>query len=245
MLALAQRVAGNGRLRVHDSVLAGVPLTADISLGYAQAQAPTPASIRGELALGGNQLRLEGVGDPAGAGLADRLQAPAPGRSAGCAGAAGPTASGAGDLAATPGQRRWTVVVNGRWPEMRTEGDVDLQALQAGTLSLAPRAPTGAWTVRRPDLALQAEATGPDLERSARAGPACRPARHAGRPPHRPRPPCMPRRPPTAACAGRRGPPGTRPAAGAWRLAAEAVGGGRWSAQVERLDVGGWDGKAG
>jgi translocation and assembly module TamB len=159
LVALAQRVAGNGRLRVHDSVLAGVPLTADINLGYAQAQAPTPASIRGEMSLGGNRLRLEGLGDPAGAGLADRLQVQVQAdRLATLAPLARlhPALEPGCHARAAPGAGRH----HGRWPEMRTEGESTSQALQAGALEPGCRACQLAHgVVRRPDLALQAEAT--------------------------------------------------------------------------------------
>jgi translocation and assembly module TamB len=248
MLALAQRVAGNGRLRVHDAVLAGVPLTADISLGYAQAQAPTPASIRGEMILGGNRLRLEGVGDPVGAGLADRLQVQV---QADRLAALAPLArlhTALETWLPRQGSARGQVVVNRRWPQMYTEGDVEIEALQAGALSLgAARANWRMDSSGAQSLALQAEATA--LTWSGRRVQALRADLSGTLADHHILAQATLQAAPSAdwlRVLGANGAPGTQirlQARGGWR--AEAVGGGRWSAQVERLDVGGWDGKSG
>ncbi len=247
LLALAQRVAGNGRLRVHDALLAGVPLTADISLGYAQAQAPTPASIRGELSLGGNRVRLEGLGDPVGTGQSDRLQLQV---QADRLAALAPLAR------LHPALERWLprqgsangqVAVNGRWPQMHTDGDIDIRALQAGALSLeAGRANWRMDSSGAQGLALMAEATA--LTWSGRRVQALRADLRGTLAEHRieaqatlqAAPPADLLRVLDAAAA-----PGTQTrlqARGGWL--AEAGGAGRWMAQVERLDVSAWDGRS-
>ena len=248
LLALAQRVAGNGRLRVHDSVLAGVPVTADISLGYAQAQAPTPASIRGDLALGGNQLHVDGRGDPAGDGRADRLQLQV---KAERLTTLAPLARLHPALEAwlpRQGSAGGQVAIHGRWPEMRTEGDIDLQSLQVGTLEVA--AAHANWRMElsgAQDLALVAEATG--VNWNGRRLQALRADLRGTLAEHRIEAQTTLHAAPAAdllRVLGAGAAAGTRArlqARGAWQ--ADAGGGGRWSAQVERLDIGGWDGKAG
>ena len=86
-LALLQRLAGNGQLRVHDSVLAGVPLAGEATLGYGAAGAgagagastgagTSPAgTLRADFQLGGNRVLVEGQGEPTattGSGASDR-----------------------------------------------------------------------------------------------------------------------------------------------------------------------------
>lgn len=161
LVALAQRVAGNGRLRVHDSALAGVPVTADISLGYAQAGSPTPASIRGDLSLGGNQLQLNGLGDPAGDGRSDRLQAQLQAEQLATLAPLARLHPALETWVPRQGLARGQVSINGRWPEMRTEGDIALQSLQAGTLGLASAQANWRMDLAgAQNLALKAEATG-------------------------------------------------------------------------------------
>ncbi|MBS0306554.1 MAG: translocation/assembly module TamB domain-containing protein [Proteobacteria bacterium] len=73
-LALLQSLAGSGRLRVHDSVLAGVPLAADIALGSGDA-----GSARGGSATGspGGSPRGAPGSAPANAGMQTRSAAAA------------------------------------------------------------------------------------------------------------------------------------------------------------------------
>ena len=247
LVALAQRVAGNGRLRVQDSVLAGVPVTADINLAYAQARAPTPATINGDLSLGGNRVHLEGLGDPAGAGLSDRMQVQI---QADQLASLAPLARLHPALASwVPRQGRASgqVAISGRWPEMHTEGKLDIQALQAGALELA--AAHADWRMElsgAQNLALQADATG--LAWNGRRVQALSADLRGTLAEHRIEAQATLHAAPAAdlmRVLGAASAPGTRArlqARGAWL--SDPAGGGRWSAQVERLDVNGWDGRS-
>ncbi len=140
-LTLAQRVAGNGKLAVHDSQLAGVPLKADITLGYNAAPGAPPATLRADFNLGGNLLAIEGLGDPASAGAnagnndrwrielkADSLVSLAPLVRLQPAWA---------EWAPRQGSATAALSANGRWPQMTSEGNVRLSQLQAGPLQVA------------------------------------------------------------------------------------------------------------
>ena len=119
---LLQRLAGNGTAQIKDSLLAGLPLAADVSLGYQPGATTTPASLKAEVRAAGNVLTLEGRGDPAGAGLqdrwraelkADQLKALAPWA------ALHPTVA---DWLPQQGQVNASFSAEGRWPQLRTEG---------------------------------------------------------------------------------------------------------------------------
>ena len=250
-LLLAQRVAGNGTLRLHDSQLAGVALAADVKLSYAQgasrtpATPATPATLSADLQLGGNALRLEGRGDPAGVGRSDRwqltLDAPR------LAGLAGLSRLHPALAAWEPrgGSAQATLSADGRWPEVRSEGQATLSQLQLGTLSLAngnaqwQLATTGAQT-----LSLQAEAS--DVRQGSRRVQQLRADVSGTLGEHRiEMSAVLPLAPPRAAeqVLGLKLKAGTRAvlrAAGQW-LPADA-GGGKWKARIERLAVGAWDG---
>lgn len=141
-LAQLQRLSGLGRLTVRESQLAGVPLNADLTLGYGQ-DGSAAARLKGQVTMAGAQLRLSGEADPFGSGVADRihLQISAP------------------DLAALaplfrldPQTALWAprsghgeldLAVSGRWPAARSEGALSVQDLQTGALGL--KAASAQW----------------------------------------------------------------------------------------------------
>ena len=248
-LELLQRLAGNGRVRLQDSQLAGVLVAADVTLGYTAAAAPTTALLRAELRAGGNQLRAEGRLDPAGDGRNDRwnaelradsLQALAP------------------LFALVPDFQPWAprrgavtlaLSAEGRWPVLRTAGTARLSQLQAGPLTVAQgRAQWRFETQGERSLEAQAEVGG--LEWRSDSG--FRRADHlrvnvggtlaehridiGGAAPLLPPPVVL-----ELLGSGRE--TGTRAqlvARGSWRERPD--GGGRWQARVERVALGAWEG---
>ncbi len=247
-IALAQRLAGNGTLNITNSLLAGVPLAGELSLGYTQATAPAPATLHAELRLGGNRLGVDGRGDPLGDGGADHLRVDL---KADALAALAPLARLHPALAGwlpRQGTATATVAADGRWPALRTEGSASVVQLAAGPLAVArgqlawrmDSAGTqplsvlidvaGAqWGEQRAD-SLRGELRGTLAEHRIEINGA------------------MPILPPAQAVQllGAQAQSGTRVqllAAGGWR--ADPAGGGRWRAHVERLSVGSWDGGAG
>lgn len=135
-LALAQRVAGNGSLKMQDALLAGVPLALDLRLLQSARTNGPPDSLEGELQLGGNRLQLNARGEPLGEGLDDQinlqLQAPR-------------LAELAPVLRLLPalqpyaplgGQATATLSTRGRWPQLRTEGQAEVLQWQSTELAL-------------------------------------------------------------------------------------------------------------
>ena len=248
-LALLQRTAGNGRVRLHDSLLAGVPLAGDATLGYTQAAAPTSALLRGELRIGGNVLRMEGRADPTGNGSNDRWNAELLGTA--LPNLAPLFALHPATQAWTP--RRGTLTINagaeGRWPALRTAGTARLSQLQAGSLTLAQG--SAQWrldTAGERTLAAQLELGGLEQRGSGgvqradhlRASVDGTLASHridiGAAAPLSPPPVLL-------QLLGARQETGTRAqlvARGGWRDRPD--GGGRWQARVERLVLGAWDG---
>jgi translocation and assembly module TamB len=251
-LEVAQRVAGNGKLSVHNSQIAGVPLTAEIELGYTQAAAPTPASLRAELTLGGNQLRLEGRGDPAGKGDADRWRAELQAGSLATLAPLVRLQAAAAEWAPRQGALQATLSADGRWPQVRTEGNAKLTQLLAGKLSVARG--SALWRLdlggEQQPLSLQAELAGlvygdKGAEQRAdhlRADLRGTLAEHridiSGALPLVP-PPMAEQMLAIQAQSGTRA---QLQAQGQWL--ADPAGGGRWKAQVSKLLVGSWDGSA-
>jgi translocation and assembly module TamB len=165
-LALLQRLAGNGRLRLHDSVLAGVPLAGEVTLGYGAAVAGGAASggasapggagaraaattsntasntgrLRAELQLGGNRVLVEGQGDAAaggpGAGAGDRWRVEV--RAAALATLAPLTRLHPSLAQWVPrqGNVNAEIAAQGRWPRMASQGQVRADDLLVGTLGL-------------------------------------------------------------------------------------------------------------
>jgi translocation and assembly module TamB len=270
--ALLQRLAGNGRLRLHDSMLAGVALVGEVTLGYgsrpstaAAAGASTPAtaaapsagqataapptgSLRAELQLGGNRLLVEGQGDPTGsgpgAGAGDRWRAEV---RAGNLATLAPLARLHPSLAQwVPRQGTLQADANaqGRWPRLATQGRVQGDAVQVGTLGFE-RAEAD-WRIdfaaggeevplglqlgvqqlrlgeqRLDDLSAELRGTRADHRIEATATLPMAPGGAAA----------------TVLNLTSRGSTRARlTAQGQWR--AEAAGGGRWLARVDELDLG-------
>ncbi len=162
-LALLQRVAGNGRLQLQDTVLAGVPLRADLSLAHGTAAGddtllrsllsalPAPAGaaaatvaalpaapgrLQADLNFGGNRLQMAAQGDPLGEGQTDRW---ALRLSAGQLDDLAPLARlhpALADWVPRRGSLNALLGGEGRWPALHTQGTAQLQALQAGTLEV-------------------------------------------------------------------------------------------------------------
>jgi translocation and assembly module TamB len=245
---LLQRVAGTGNLRIQDSVLAGVPLSADIKVGYTQATTPTTAQLRADVVLGGNQLSVDGRGDLTAAGQADHWRAEL---KADNLAALAPLARLHPNLAEwvpRQGTAHLMVAADGRWPGMRTEGNARVTQLQMGKLSMAQG--TASWRLDAAgdrSLAAKLDLAGLQLGKQRadhlRADVSGTLAEHridiSG---------ALPLMPPDAAMRllGAQAQSGTRAqmlAQGAWQQA--PGGGGTWRARVEQLVVGSWDGSAG
>jgi hypothetical protein len=160
-LALAQGVAGSGLVRIERAQLAGVPLTLQLELGQRPGGGGRPGSLKGELQIAGNRLLAEGQGDPLGDGREDRLQFDL---QAGNLAALGPLARllpDAAPWAPRGGSAQARLTLDGRWPAIRSEGEGQLQDLQAGTLAV--RQLQARWrfdTASEQPLLLQAGAQG-------------------------------------------------------------------------------------
>ena len=245
-VALAHRVAGNGQLHLHDSVLAGVPLAADITLGYTQAAAPTSGSLHGEVHLGGNHLTLDGRGDPTGPGTADRLRAELKGDALDALAPLVRLVPALADWVPTSGTANATLAVDGRWPALRTEGTAQIKQLKAGQLVLANASAN--WRLDlggQQTLALQADASGlrlgtqsVDQVRAILQGTL---AEHSiqlsAAVPVAPAPELAQ----VLGVTAQKGTLAQLRARGAWL--GDAAGGGRWQARIERVNAGAWDGR--
>ncbi|HSM22581.1 MAG TPA: DUF490 domain-containing protein, partial [Rubrivivax sp.] len=135
--ALAQRLAGNGSLRIQDSVLAGVPLAASMTLAATPAAGPDNTTLHAELLLGGNRLALDGRGDPGGSGQTDHWRVELAADSLASLAPLARLSPALADWLPQRGSATATVVADGRWPDMRLEGSASVRQLLAGPLSLA------------------------------------------------------------------------------------------------------------
>jgi translocation and assembly module TamB len=256
-VTLLQQLAGNGKLSIRDSVLAGVPLTADIVLGYSQAAARSPAtpggtsagSMRAELNLGGNEITFDGRGDPTGNGANDRLRIDLKADNLASWAPLAKLHPALADWLPRKGSAEATLGLQGRWPALQTEGSAKLSQLQMGTLSLARGTATWKLDVRGDNraeqpLSLQLDLIGTQMKKqradslhaSLKGTLADHQIEVTG---------ALPLVPPAMAeqMLGIQVQSGTRvqmQAQGAWR--AEAAGGGRWAARIAQLQVGSWDG---
>ncbi|RVU44560.1 translocation/assembly module TamB domain-containing protein [Rubrivivax rivuli] len=246
-LVLAQRLAGNGALRVRESMIAGVAMSADVSLGYTQAAAPVPAVLRAELQLGGNALRLEARGDPLGEGASDRWSAEIDAASLGTLGPLARLVPALAAWAPTGGSIAAKASADGRWPAMRTEGQASLQRLQLGALSVARGAAT--WQLASEGsqaLSLQAELA--DIRRGTQRADLLRAKLSGTLADHKLQVlgavPLMPPRwaEQMLALPQRQGTQAQLQGSGQWAPAAE--GGGTWRGRLDRLTLGAWDGQA-
>ena len=250
-LALAQALDGRGTLRVQRAVLAGVPMQAELTLGRIPgapgSSAAAGVALHAELTLGGNQLVLDAQGNPAGTGRSDRWQAQI---RADKLAALAPLAALHPSLAAVvprAGSAQGNLVAEGRWPAMRTEGDLRVQQLQVGALNMA--AGQARWQLQSDgarELSVQADVSGLQMGsqrvaqvRAAISGTLAEHLIEVSA--------TLPMAPSDVAgqLLGLPTQAGTQAqlkARGAWQGA--VAGGGRWLARVERLALGGWDGKA-
>lgn len=250
-LALLQRLAGNGRLQLQDSLLAGLPLQAELALGYA----PGAGTFSGELQLADARMQLQARGNPTGTGENDlwqaELQAPALAQLAPLARLFASTA----EWAPSSGSAQLQLAANGRWPKISTEGHAQVQQLRAGRLTLAEG--RFDWTLDlarslQQPLALTLDVSGAQLgaqrAEQLRGSVLGTPAAHRidieGLLPVLPPAAAskvlglaMPR-PASAARTGTR-----LQAAARGAFTATAGGGRRWAADIERLEAGGWDGQ--
>ncbi|MDP3226166.1 MAG: translocation/assembly module TamB domain-containing protein, partial [Rubrivivax sp.] len=245
---LLQRLSGNGTLRVHDSVLAGVPLSADIKLGYTQAAAPTAVLLHAEALLGGNQIMVDGRGNPTGDGQGDRWRVEVKANALAALAPLSRLHPALADWVPRQGSASAVLAADGRWPAMRTEGSARVQQLQVSQLTLAQgqadwRMDSAGDRALSMNLALGGLQWGDQRADHLNAVLSGTLAEHRidikG---------AMPVRAPEAAVKlmGVQNESGTRGqllAQGTWL--ADPAGGGRWRARVERLVVGSWDGSVG
>jgi translocation and assembly module TamB len=248
-LTLAQRLAGNGELHLRNSTLAGVPVSADFELGYAQGAQPALATVRADLLLGGNRIAIEGRGDPASRGDSDlwRIELKAD-----TLGSLAPLLRLDPELALwlpLDGNATGTMSAQGRWPALQTEGNLQLSQLHAGQVALS-HAALG-WKLdsrlgQRADqpLSLQLDMAGlqlnghraDNLHVLLKGTLADHHIDIQGALPIKPAPI-------VEQVLGIEAQSGTRlqvSAQGAWLPL--ATGGGHWRAQVEQLQAGSWDG---
>ncbi len=247
-IALAQRVAGNGTLRIHDSVLSGVPLAADATLGYVQSGAASPASLRGEVRLGGNLVVIEGHGDPAGAGHADRWRAEIKAETLATLAPLARVHAALANWVPRQGSAVASITADGRWPALRTEGTALVQQLLVGTARISRgQANWRMGTSGEQPLALQLELA--DLQHGALRAQRLRADLRGTLADHQiDISAALPLAPPPLAVKvlGVHTQAGTLAqmrARGAWL--ADPAGGGRWRAELEHLLVGSWDGSPG
>jgi len=244
--ALLQRTAGRGTLKIADSVIAGVPVGLDLALEQAGGRGGS-SRVHLQALAAGNQLVASGEGRPSGSGSDDRWKLNV---DAGALAALAPLARLLPDGAAwapKAGSARAELVATGRWPDLQTEGRLELQ--QFGSQALDVAAASADWRLSTGGLAqqpleLQADVSG--LRWGRQSARQLRAELHgtwqehrllvAGALPLVP-PPVLER------WFGLRSLSGTRAqlqATGAW-TAAEG-GGGLWKGRVERLGIGAWDG---
>ena len=134
--ALLQRLAGNGTAQVRDSLLAGLPLAADITLAQLPGSAGALTTVKAEVRAAGNVLTLDGRGDPAGEGLTDRWRAEL---KADQLAALAPWAAlhpALADWMPQQGQLSASLGAEGRWPQLRTEGSARVAQLRLGGYEL-------------------------------------------------------------------------------------------------------------
>lgn len=285
-LALAPRLAGSGRLQLTDSVLAGLPVQADATLGYApgagRAAATGTGTLQARLQIADAVLTAQGRGNPAGDGDSDQWQAELQAERLAALAPLARMVPALADWLPSQGGARLQVAGSGRWPRLRTEGLAQVQLLQAGRLAMTRgqfdwRLDTGpnqplALTLDVAGLRLGGQRA--ELLRGSVRGtlaehridveaalpllppPAAAAALGLALPAATSASPASPASPASAASSPANsatasaalapgpGSAGTRAvllAKAAWLP--DSAGGGRWRSRVERLAVGGWDGR--
>ena len=244
-LAVAQSLVGTGTLHVERSLVAGVPVALHLELGQQPTQGEAISSVKGEIVLAGNRLVLDGQGNPLGPGQGDRMRLAL---QADNLVALAPLARLDPDWAAwTPRAGRIDATLNleGRWPDIRSDGKATLSGLQVGTLDV--RQAQGSWrfdTASDQPLLLQAEAQ--DLvQGNQRVDQLRADLRGTWRQHRLELSMALPMNPSRAleAALGLRTAAGTLAqlrADGQW--APDGNGGGRWSGRVGQLSLGPWGG---
>ncbi len=248
---LARRVAGNGKLTLHDSQLAGVPLAADATLAYALADVAAPGRLHLDLRLGGNQLVLDGRGDPGGDGDSDHWRVELKADQLGNWAPLARLHPALADWVPRAGSAQAVATGDGRWPALRTEGSAQLSQVLVGPLSLARANANWRLDTRSPgrgEQPLSLLLDGAGLQLGARRAEQLH-AELQGTLAHHSLAlsGALPLMPPRAVeqVLGIAAAAGTRlqlRAQGAWRP--DAGGGGRWQAQGAQLRVGAWDGRS-
>lgn len=247
-LELVQRLAGTGSLRIHDSVLAGVPVTADIKLGYTQAATPTTALMRADILLGGNQLSVDGRGDLQSGGQSDRWRMELKGDQLAALAPLTRLHPALAEWVPRQGSAQVVLAADGRWPAMRTEGQARISQLLMGRLALAQG--TANWQVEGGgDRNVSAQLDLAGLQLAHQRADHVRADVSGTMADHRiDVSAALPLMPPVMAIRllGAQAQSGTRAqmqAQGAWLP--EAAGGGTWRAKVDKLVLGSWDGSMG
>jgi translocation and assembly module TamB len=142
---LLQRLSGNGTAQLRDSLLAGLPLAADITLAHLPGSADASTAVKAEIRAAGNVLTLDGHGDPGGEGLTDRWRADL---QADQLAALAPWAvlhPALADWLPQQGQVSANVIAEGRWPQLRTEGSARAAQLRMGGYGL--KSGTAQWSL--------------------------------------------------------------------------------------------------
>ncbi len=157
---LAQRLAGNGTLKIVDSLLVGVPLSADLALSQAVASAvgapaaastaaatPTqhlaltnsnaaPTRLRADIVAAGNRISLQGAGQTAGSGQNDRWQVQVQAEQLHALAPLTRLHDYLAQWLPREGSVQASFNAEGRWPQMRSEGQATVQRLRMGELAV-------------------------------------------------------------------------------------------------------------
>ncbi len=135
--ALARHLTGNGSLSLHDSQLAGVPLAADVTLAHSPTDSAARIQLHADLRLGGNQVVLDGRGDPGGDGDSDHWRLEVKADQLGNWAPLARLHPALADWVPRGGSAQAVATADGRWPALRTEGKAHFSQVQVGQLTLA------------------------------------------------------------------------------------------------------------
>jgi translocation and assembly module TamB len=133
--AFVQAIVGSGRLRISESVLAGVPLQALVTLGQSAAGSARN-TLHGELQLAVNRLSFEGEGDPLGSGQSDKFRAELKAEALEALAPVLRLLPVLGPWLPRQGGAEAQISGEGRWPDVRTIGRASVAQLRAGGLAL-------------------------------------------------------------------------------------------------------------
>jgi translocation and assembly module TamB len=158
---LAQRLAGNGTLKIVDSLLVGVPVSAELALSQAaaaaaaapaattaaagagaaaeagaQASNSAPTSLRAELLAAGNRLSLQGAAQAAGPGQSDRWQVQVQAEQLQALAPLTRLHPYLAQWLPREGSVQAQFNAEGRWPRLRSEGQASVQRLRMGELAV-------------------------------------------------------------------------------------------------------------